>query len=101
MLPTIVHEHAVRRFYFYNDGTMYEGMSYQNRLYKLVDTFSMADKSYAYQLGCKLSYAGSQTVITATPYQHRVWTDLQTPIDLDSLSASSRNQATTASSSAL
>jgi hypothetical protein len=77
MLPILVQERVVRRFFFYNDGRLYEGMSYQNKLYQLIENFSVDDRPSAYLLACKFSRDGRYTVITASSRRYQVWVNLQ------------------------
>jgi hypothetical protein len=76
MLPVLVKERAIRRFCFYQNGRLYEGMSHQNRLYQLVENFSSQDRPGVYLLACQLTQNGEHSVITASSQRYQVWVRL-------------------------
>lgn len=82
MLPTLLYERSVNPFFFYQDGYIYEGMAYNNQIYRLVRTFNAEGRLEAYRLGVELGRQGGQVVITASLRSYKVWADLriETPV---------------------
>ena len=86
MLPVIVHETLASLFNFYQEGQIYQGMSCQKRLYKLMSTHTIESRLQAYAVGCELSGRGNQVVITVSPKHYKVWVGLRSqPIAQPSL----------------
>ncbi len=77
MLPTVIPEKLVRRFFFYLDREIRQGMVCRNGLYKLVETFPMNSRPQAYAMAIKLSGQGEEVVITASATQYEVWLGLR------------------------
>ena len=77
MLPVVLHETLTSAFSFYNEGQVYQGMSCQKRLYKLISTYTIKSRLQAYAMGCELSGHGNQVVITVSPEHYKVWVDLR------------------------
>lgn len=76
MLPVVVHEPSIRLFSFYFEGSIYQGMSYQGKLYKLTKSFDAKERLQAYTLGCEISNRGCDVAITVSTEKYRVWVDL-------------------------
>ncbi|AFY67552.1 hypothetical protein [Geitlerinema sp. PCC 7407] len=76
MLPSLIHEQLLQPFNFYNGSNVYQGMSHQGRLYKLLHTFSVSDRPKSYARGCELSYQGFQVVISVSLRQYKVWVNV-------------------------
>ncbi len=76
MLPSLIHEQLLHPFNFYDGGNVYQGMSHQGRLYKLLHTFNVSDRPRSYALGCELSYQGFQVVISVSLRQYKVWVNV-------------------------
>jgi hypothetical protein len=76
MLPVVVHEPSIRLFSFYFEGSIYQGMSYQGKLYKLIKSFDARERLKAYALGCEISNRDHHVAITVSTEKYRVWVDL-------------------------
>lgn len=83
MLTNIVQERAIRSFYFYMNGSLYQGMRYQNKLYQLVEVFGAKNQQSASLLSASLAKQGYTTVVTVSSRQYRVWTELQNLAETD------------------
>lgn len=77
MLPIVVPERAVRRFYFYRNEQLSEGISYQNELYGLVQKYTLQDRLKAYVMGYRLLREGESVILTTSEYRYQVWKVLQ------------------------
>ncbi|MBD2058152.1 hypothetical protein H6F88_19420 [Oculatella sp. FACHB-28] len=78
MLPVVIHEPSIRLFSFYFEGSIYQGMSYQGKLYKLTKSFDAKERLKAYTLGCEISNRNHEVAITVSTEKYRVWVDLAT-----------------------
>ncbi|NJL35922.1 MAG: hypothetical protein HC840_01560 [Leptolyngbyaceae cyanobacterium RM2_2_4] len=76
MLPVVVHEPSIRLFSFYFEGSIYQGMSYQGKLYKLIKSFDAEERLKSYTLGCEISNQNYHVAITVSTEKYRVWVDL-------------------------
>ncbi|NJN56249.1 MAG: hypothetical protein HC879_01510 [Leptolyngbyaceae cyanobacterium SL_5_9] len=76
MLPVVVNEPSIRLFSFYFEGSIYQGMSYQGKLYKLIQSFDVKERLKAYTLGCEISNRNYHVAITVSAEKYRVWVDL-------------------------
>jgi hypothetical protein len=76
MLPAIVQESLTASFNFYREGFLYQGMSCQKRLYKLIGIHTIENRLQAYSSGCKLANQGDRTIITVSAEHYKVWVDV-------------------------
>jgi hypothetical protein len=76
MLPVVIYEPSIRLFSFYFEGNIYQGMSYQGKLYKLTKSFDAKERLKAYTLGCEISNRDHHVAITVAAEKYRVWVDL-------------------------
>lgn len=95
MLPVVANEPSIRLFSFYFEGSIYQGMSYQGKLYKLTKSFDAKERLKAYTLGCEISNRNHHVAITVSTEKYRVWVDLAAqdapePVQLDALVARTR-----------
>jgi len=77
MLPIVIYEALIKSFNFYQDGCVYEGMSYGQQLYKFVGSYTAASRLQAYALGSELSYQGNRTIVTVSDRRYKVWIELR------------------------
>jgi hypothetical protein len=76
MLPVVANEPSICLFSFYFEGSIYQGMSYQGKLYKLTKSFDAKERLKAYTLGCEISNRNHHVAITVSTTKYRVWVDL-------------------------
>lgn len=69
-----IHEPTVRRFSFYKNGQLCEGMIYKDQIYKLVETFTQQNESQAHALFKQLKQTGNLPLMTTSTNVYRVWT---------------------------
>ena len=94
MLPVVIQESLTASFNFYREGILYQGMSCQKRLYKLISIHTVENRLQAYRSGCKLSNRGDRTVITVSAEHYKIWVELRAQAiaqPLTSLESQSRN----------
>lgn len=78
MLPFIVSEEQISRFFYWQDGPQ-EGMRYKNELYRLVGHFSAEDRLAAYDKSLELMSQGKALCITTTRgMEYSLWQALRT-----------------------
>lgn len=78
--PPVVTEPQIKRFKFYIDQSVQDGMTYQNELYRLVKEFTITDYYAAYHCGCDLIGQGVPTVISVSQQHYLVWISLRNPV---------------------
>lgn len=83
MVPTILNEQSVRRFCFYLDGRLYEGLTYAGHLFRLYKTIDTQDRSDVSQLCARLTQANCRVVVTTSHQFYKIWLDLHTPTPHD------------------
>jgi hypothetical protein len=76
MLPKVVLQQFVSFFQFARDGQTRKGVSYQGRLYELVEKFSVSDRMAAYELGYQLMRQGEDVIITVSANHYSLWSPL-------------------------
>ena len=79
MLPVVLSENVVNLFKFYMDGSIREGMWYNNELYGLVRELSASHRLKGYQIACELAEQGSPVVVTAADARYAIWIGLRAP----------------------
>lgn len=83
MLPAILSEDSIRPFNFYRDGSVHQGMSYQQRLYRLIEQFKVCRRLQAYDLGCSLATQDNAVAITVSEHAYKVWVELRSNVQRD------------------
>lgn len=78
MLPKVVLQQFVSFFQFAREGQIRKGISYQGRLYELVEKFSVSDRMAAYELGYQLMRQGEDVIITVSAHHYSLWSPLAT-----------------------
>jgi len=76
-LPLVINSSQVHLFNFYQDGMVNQGMRYGTDLYGKAYTFATQDRLLAFDFATQLAATGTQTVITVSPQEYRVWVHLQ------------------------
>lgn len=82
-LPELIPDEQIHAFSYYWEGEIRSGMMLRGRLYALVDCFSAAQRSEAYEQGCRLS-ADLDAVLSVSSYGpglYRLWVKLSTVKD--------------------
>ncbi len=77
MLPSVIPEKLIRRFFFYLDQEIQEGMLCRNGLYKLVEAFDVEERLKAYALAMKLASQADEVTITVSLSHYKVWLNLR------------------------
>ncbi|MGK7902889.1 MAG: hypothetical protein AB4352_16060 [Hormoscilla sp.] len=77
MLPVVLSENLVNLFKFYMDGSIREGMWYDNELYGLAREFPESHRLKGYQIACELAEQGTPVVITASDDRYATWISLR------------------------
>jgi len=93
MLPTVVAESSVQSFCFYADGDLCDGVRYQNRLYRLVQTLEVGDRTGVRQVCQHLHRNGQPCIITTSKRYYKVWTDICPSMLMRSLITASLDHA--------
>ena len=73
MLPVVLSENVVNLFKFYSDGSIREGMRYNNELYGFARELSGSHRLTAYQIACELAEQGTPVVVTASDDRYAIW----------------------------
>jgi len=76
-LPSVVNEHQVNFFNFYQDGLVKEGMRYGCHLFGKAYTFDSGDRLAAFDFANQLASTGCQTVITVSKQAYTIWVGLR------------------------
>ncbi|MBE9181155.1 hypothetical protein IQ268_21575 [Oculatella sp. LEGE 06141] len=76
MFP-VVPEYLVRRFKFWANGSVQEGMCQAAELYHMVASFTPQQRQQAYSLGIDLFNHGRMVVITMSKHEYVVWSGLR------------------------
>jgi hypothetical protein len=76
-LPLVIDEEQIFSFKFWFDGTIHQGMYYQNELYCRLQTFQINQRSQVYQLGCKLAAKDILVALTCTETTCSLWGSLR------------------------
>lgn len=79
MLPVVLSEHVVNLFKFYMDGSIREGMWYNNELYGLARELSDSHRLKGYQIACELAEQEAPVVVTASDDRYAIWIGLRAP----------------------
>lgn len=79
MLPVVLSENVVNLFKFYMDGSIREGMWYNNELYGLARQLSGSHRLKGYQMACELAEQGTPVVVTASDDRYAIWISLRAP----------------------
>lgn len=81
MLPLVITEDQVKAINIgvYLDGTKYQAVMHQDRLYRLVKQFAVADRLQAHVLGCDIAEQEIHTLVTASDRGYSVWVDAKQP----------------------
>lgn len=77
MLPLIVYEDAVRLFSFYYEGYVHQGISHEQKLYRLIHCTGIDSRLEAYEAGLRLSNQGIKILITVSDRCYRVWAEIR------------------------
>ncbi|MBD1913031.1 MULTISPECIES: hypothetical protein [unclassified Leptolyngbya] len=77
MSPIVLNETSVKPFCFYLDGNLCKGVSYQNRLYHLVETLNAGNLERVREICLDLRRQKLTCIITRTEHHYRIWTDLR------------------------
>lgn len=88
MLPVVLSENVVNLFKFYMDGSIREGMWYNNELYGLAREFPESHRLKGYQIACELAEQGTPVVITASDDRYAIWIGLRAAAERQSSIAS-------------
>jgi hypothetical protein len=77
-LPTLVSEAQIRPFSYYWKAQIRSGMVLHRRLFALVDCFGDANRTSAYERGCRLSEHLEVVITVSSPIrpQYRLWVEL-------------------------
>ncbi|MEO1208214.1 MAG: hypothetical protein AAFX78_01595 [Cyanobacteria bacterium J06638_20] len=76
MLPTIIPESSIRYFCFYFEGELCDGACYQNRLYRLVTTLEVGDRTGVREVCEQLHQRQQPCIITTSRRHYKVWADI-------------------------
>ena len=78
-LPKLVAEKLVKQFYFVAENNIQVGMTFEQRLYKLHQSFQTQTRSHAMSMAAALAHQGVNALITVSDQGrlYRVWIDLR------------------------
>jgi len=79
MLPVVLSENVVNLFKFYMDGSIREGMRYNDELYVLAHKFPGSHWLKGYQIACELAASEKLVAITASDDRYAIWIGLRAP----------------------
>lgn len=88
-LPPLVNEALVGKFFYWN-YQLCQGMRYGNELYTLFQSYPLADRLKACDVGCEHQARGIEVCITVTKTTYSVWLNLRS---LSQVSQESSEQA--------
>lgn len=75
-LPTIVNESLVHQFRYWEDHVKV-GMRYRHELYTLLQSYPIAERLKACDLGCEYQRRGIEVCITASKTTYSIWLNLK------------------------
>lgn len=76
MAPVLIRQTLVRPFSVFFKGQVYQGMSYQGKLYCLTAQFKPEQRWEVYSHACKMCDRDNRAVITVSPGQYGLWVNL-------------------------
>lgn len=85
-LPAIVPENQIRRFRYFYECSLYEGMTFRGRLYKRLRTYGYQQRLRAFEHACELSSRGDVVISTADSATYSLWVDVCLEINVEPLS---------------
>ncbi len=77
MLPKVIPESQVQLFKFWFNGTLQDGIHFQNELYYRLKEQPVKTRGRLYQLACKLARNGADVLLTADDQQCSLWANLR------------------------
>lgn len=80
MLPLVVDEKKIFIFKFWFNGSIQDGMSYQNELFCRLQTFDIQHRAQVYHFACKLTQQNTALVITSSAKACSLWASLRDPL---------------------
>ncbi|MGF1495651.1 MAG: hypothetical protein ACFB8W_02330 [Elainellaceae cyanobacterium] len=83
MTPMFLNEAIAQTFVFYQNGSLYRGLTLQQRLFKLVRHFHTYHRDLAFKAGWALNDQQWQTVISASPQGYGVWVDVRADVECE------------------
>lgn len=80
MLPLVIKEEQIFAFKFWFNGTIRNGMYYQNELFCRLETFDASKRPQVYQLGCKLAQKNVLVALSSSTQTCSLWGSLRSPM---------------------
>ena len=92
MDPLFVTEELTSMFKYWSDDQIHEGMTYDNELFRLTETYKTVDRKRMFDHAWALIIDGMKVVITASSYRYAVWVELRSPQASNSSHSESKDQ---------
>jgi hypothetical protein len=78
-IPTVVQEPAKALFRFFQQGTLREGLIFENDVYGLIRQYSLIQRQQGYQVAWALTDQKVPFILTASEVRYGVWICLRSP----------------------
>lgn len=80
VLPLLVDEKKIFAFKFWFNGTIQDGMSYQQELFCRLQTWEIRYRAKVYRLGCKICKDDTPVAIALSDTTCSLWVSLRSPL---------------------
>lgn len=81
-LPAIIPDAQVKRFRFFSEYSLYEGMTFEGHLYKLVRTYDSRGRNKAFEQACEWSNQGRVVISTDNSQSYSLWVDMRMAVEI-------------------
>lgn len=81
-LPAIIPDSQVKRFRFFSEYSLYEGMTFEGHLYKLVRTYDGKSRDKVFEQACGYGYQGRVVISTRNSQSYSLWVDMRMAVEL-------------------
>lgn len=79
METLLINEQFVSQFKFWREGQIRTGMRFRRDLFECISKFNQHQRYQAFDLAWRLSITGREVVVTVSPTQYTVWSNLRIP----------------------